>query len=144
MSAKENKAFVRRFYNEVLNKGNLSVIDELVAANHVDHAAPPGIAQGIEGTRQWFGMMQKAFPDSRVKVDDLLAEGNKVVARVTMEATHKGEFMGIPATGKAVKIEGIDIIRISRGKAAEHWGLFDNLGMLQQLGVVPPPGKPAK
>ena len=144
MSTEENKAFVRRFYDEVLNKGNLGVLDKLVAANHIDHAAPPGIPQGIDGAKQWFAMMRKAFPDSRVTVNDLLAEGDKVVARISMKATHKGDFFGVPATGKAVTIEGIDIIRLSGGKAAEHWGQFDNLGMMQQLGVVPPPGMPPK
>ena len=134
--SEENKAFVRRFYDEVMNNGNLSALDQAVAANHIDHTAPPGVPQGIEGAKLWFRMLRQAFPDSRVMIDELLADGDKVIARVTMTATHKGEFMGVPATGKPVKIEGIDIIRVSGGKAVEHWGQFDNLGMLQQLGVV--------
>ncbi len=144
MTMEENKALMRQFYDEVVNRGNLAMIDKAAAANIVDHTLAPGLPPGVAGVKQWFTLMRKAFPDAHATVNDILADGDKVVARVAFRGTHKGEFLGVPATGKPVSIEGIDILRFSGGKLAEHWGQFDNLGMLQQLGVVPPPGKPTK
>jgi steroid delta-isomerase-like uncharacterized protein len=86
-------------------------------------------------------MIRAAFPDGRTTIDDIIAEGDKVVVRATMKGTHKGEFMGIPATGKQVTISGIDVTRFVNGKSTEHWGQWDTLGMMQQVGVVPPPGQ---
>lgn len=144
MTMEENKALLRQFYDEVINRGNLGMIEKATAANIVDHSLAPGLPPGVEGVKQWFGMMRKAFPDARVTVNDILGEGDKVVTRVTLRGTHKGEFLGVPATGKPVSIEGIDISRFSGGKLVEHWGQFDALGLMQQLGAVPPPGKPSK
>ena len=140
MSTEENKAIARRFYAEVWNKGNLDVADELLAADFVDHAAPPGFAPGVAGAKQVFSFYRAAFPDLQVNAEDLIAEGDRVVARWSSSGTHKGDFMGIPPTGKQVQITGIDLFRFSGGKIAEHWGVFDQLGMLQQLGVAPSPG----
>src|SRR6267143_773762 len=113
MSAEENKAIVRQFYDEVVNKGNINMIDKIAALNYVDHTAPPGIPPGKEGEKVWFKMIRAAFPDGRTTIDDIIAEGDKVVVRATMKGTHKGEFMGIPATWKQVTISGIDVPRVA-------------------------------
>jgi steroid delta-isomerase-like uncharacterized protein len=140
MSSEDNKAIARRFYAEVWNGGNMDTADELIAGDFVDHAAPPGVASGLAGAKQVFTLYRTAFPDLQLSVDDLIAEGDRVVARWSSSGTHQGELMGIPPTGKQVKITGIDLFRFSGGKLAEHWGVFDQLAMLQQIGAVPSPG----
>ena len=139
MSTDQNKAIVYRLYEEI-NKGNIAIFDELTTPDGVEHAQrPPGFAAGREGTKQLFMMLRSAFPDFSIKVEDTVSEGDKVVNRVTLRGTHKGAFMGVPPTGKHVTWGAIDIVRFANGKAIEHWGLIDNLGVMQQLGVVPPP-----
>jgi steroid delta-isomerase-like uncharacterized protein len=139
MSAEENKAIARRGY-EAINQNNLDALDEVVAPDITDHDPAPGQAPGLEGVKQWFSSMHTAFPDFRMNVEDMIAEGDKVVARVRLSGTHQGEFMGIDATGNRVTITGIDILRINAdGKIMERWGNFDDLGMMQQLGVMEPP-----
>ncbi len=141
-TAEENKALFRRFMEEVANQGNIDAVDELVAPDAVEHEElPPGTPPGREGVKHFFALLRNAFPDLRVTIDDQIAEGDKVVSRVTLSGTHKGEFVGIPPTGKTVTFGAIDIIRVAGGKLVEHWGVTDNLGLLQQLGVVPPPGQ---
>ncbi|OFX16893.1 hypothetical protein A3K71_01720 [archaeon RBG_16_50_20] len=122
---------------EVLNKGNMQAVDELIAPNFVEHNPFPGQAPGVEGLKQAMVALRQAFPDLHVTVDEMLSDGDKVVIRSTMKGTHKGNFMNIPATGKQMSVEGIDILRISNGRAVEHWGVTDNLTMMQQLGLVP-------
>src|SRR5438445_5984935 len=131
MSAEENKTIVRQFYDEVVNKGNINMIDKIAATNYVDHTAPPGIPPGKEGEKLWFKMIRAAFPDGRTTIDDIIAEGDKVVVRATMKGTHKGEFMGIPATGKQVTISGIDVTRFVNGKSTEHWRSEEHTSELQ-------------
>jgi steroid delta-isomerase-like uncharacterized protein len=140
MSTEENKALVQRFYEEVLNKGNLGVIDELLSADVVDNSVAPGTVSGIEGAKQMIGMYRAAFPDIDVTIEDLIAEGDKVVSRYTLRGTQKGSFMGIAPTGKKITLTGIAVDRIFGGKCVEHWENFDQLGMMQQLGVIPPLG----
>src|SRR5439155_22952243 len=94
----------------------------------------------VAGAKQVFSFYRAAFPDLQVNAEDLIAEGDRVVARWSSSGTHKGDFMGIPPTGKQVQITGIDLFRFSGGKIAEHWGVFDQLWMLQQLGVAPSAG----
>ncbi len=145
MSTEENKAIELRFFEEVVNKGNLAVIDELVAANFIDHSAPPGAASDREGYKQFFAMTHEAFPDFRSTLEDMIAEGDLVVQRFTARGTHKGGgFMGIAPTGKQMTVPGIAIHRITGGKIVEDWVSMDMLGALQQLGVVPPLGPPSK
>jgi len=144
MSVEENKAIELRFLEEVVNKGNLAVIDELVAANFIDHSALPGAAPDREGYKQFFAMTRTAFPDFHSTLEDMIAEGDKVVERFTVRGTHKGEFMGIAPTGKQVEVEGIAIHRLAGGKIVEDWFSMDMLGMMQQLGVVPAPGQGGK
>jgi steroid delta-isomerase-like uncharacterized protein len=141
MSVDANRAVTQRFYEEVWNNGNLDAVDDIMTGNFVDHAAPPGFPSGPEGAKQVFTMYRSAFPDFRLNVWDLIAEGDKVVARWSTQGTHQGELMGIPPTGKRVEVTGIDIFRFAEGKIAEHWAEFDMLGLMQQLGVIPAPGQ---
>ena len=141
MSAEENKAIVRRFVDEVQSAGNIDAIDELCSPEFVNHSAPPGMPANCEGVKLVTAMFRQAFPDSYFTVEDMVAEGDKVVSRKTFHGTHQGEFMGIPPTGKRVSIGLIDIVRIADGQVVEHRSIGDNLGMLQQLGVIPQPGQ---
>jgi predicted ester cyclase len=119
----------------------LSRADEFIAPNRVDHAAPPGMPVGLAGAKQLLGMYLTAFPDFHLMVEDMIAEGDRVVARFTMRGTQQGVFMDIRPTGKQVMVTAIDINRIAGGKSIEHWLEMDTLGLLQQLGVVPTPGQ---
>jgi len=140
MSTEDNKGLVRRFYEEVFNQKNMAAMDEFFAPNIVDHSAPPGLPGGIEGQKYLIGMYLTAFPDMHLTVEDMIAEGDKVVARLTSDGTQQGEFMGISPTGKHVTVTVMDILRIAGGKFVEHWIEMDTLGLLQQLGVVPSMG----
>jgi len=144
MSVEENKIMHRRFTLESLNHGNLAVADELAAADLVDHNAPPGLAPGLAGFKQFVTRLRAGFPDVAFTIEDEIAEGDKVVVRTTMRGTHTGEFLGIPPTGRKVTMGTVDIVRIANGKIVEHWGQQDTLGMLQQLGVIPMPEAPAR
>lgn len=135
--SEENKALCRRFYAEVMSQGNVNLIDELCSADFVDHEQFPDVSSGVEGVKQFATMFRAAFPDLSFSVDDMVAEGDKVAVRGTMRGTHKGEFMGIAATGKQIEVPTIDFIRFASGKAAEHWGVTDQATMMQQLGVMP-------
>lgn len=136
--SEENKATVRRIYDEIFSQGKLDAADEILAPGAVDHE---GGNNGPEGLKQTATMFRTAFPDLSVTVHDIMDAGDKVVARAAMSGTHKGDFMGVAATGKRVEVEMIDIIRFgSDGKAVEHWGIADNMAMMQQLGVVPEMG----
>ena len=138
MSIENNKALARRFYDEVMSNGNLDLIDELVAQDFVEHEAFPGLpTAGPEAARAALGLFAAAFPDLRVTVDDMIAEGDKVAARITMSGTHAGEFMGIPATNRSFAVQAIDIIEIRDGKATAHWGQTDQGAMMEQLGMAP-------
>ena len=140
-STEANKASVRRFYDEVFNTKNRAAIDAFIAPNHVDHAAPPGTPGGLAGAKQTITMYLTAFPDLHFTVEDTIAEGDQVVARLTARGTQQGAFMGIPPTGKQATVTAIDINRIVGGKSVEHWLEMDTLGLLQQLGVLPAPGQ---
>jgi predicted ester cyclase len=141
VSLEQNKAIDRRFFEEVVNKGNLDIIDELFATNFVDHSAVPGIAADREGTKQYFAMAHGAFPNFHSTLDDMFAEGNKVVQRFTARGTHKGEWMGIAPTDKEFTIMGMAIHCITGGKIVENRVSMDMLSVMQQLGIVPPPGE---
>jgi len=141
MSTEAHKTSARRFYDEVFNKKNRAAIDEFIEPNQVDHAAPPGTPGGLAGAKQTIGMYLTAFPDLHFTVEDMIAEGDKLVARLTVRGTQQGAFMGIPPTGKHVTVTAIDISRMAGGKSVEHWIEMDTLGMMQQLGVIPAPGQ---
>ena len=139
--SEENKAVLRRFYEEVWNEGNLDAIDEIISPNFTTHTPQPGISPDREGVKQFVTAYQSAFPDVHVRVEDQVAEGDKVVTRFSAHATHQGELMGIPATGKEINITGIGLFRVEGGQIVEGWTEFDRMGMMQQLGVVPAPGQ---
>jgi steroid delta-isomerase-like uncharacterized protein len=142
MSTEQNKELIRRFVEEMFNRGNLSLADEFMAPDFVEHEElPPGIPEGREGVIMLTTMLRSAFPDLKATIDDIIAEGDKVVIRQTWSGTHKGEFMGIPPTGRSVSIGVIDIIRVAGGKFVEHWGQMDSMGLMQQLGAIPAPGQ---
>ena len=135
--SEENKALVRRFVDEVQSQGNIDAIDKFCAPEFVNHSAPLGMPSDCEGVKHVTTMFRQAFPDSYFTIEDMVAEGDKVATRKTFHGTHQGEFMSIPPTGKQVSIGLIDIVRVAGGQVVEHWSIGDNLGMLQQLGVIP-------
>jgi steroid delta-isomerase-like uncharacterized protein len=134
--SEQNKMLVQRFIEEVWNQGRFTLIDELIASDHLDHQ-PGTDANGPEGERQYVAMLRAAFPDIHFTVEDQIAEGDKVVTRWTARATHTGEFQGLAPTGRQGVVTGIWIDRVANGKFVESWSIFDELGMLQQLGVIP-------
>lgn len=144
MSAEENRGVIRRAYEELWNGRNVGVVDELVAEDFLNHAAPPDRQRGRQGLKDVVLMFAGAFPDFRYEVEDMIAEGEKMAVRDVFRGTHRGEFMGIPATGNRVTMEAIHIYRFSGGKLAEHWVARDDLGMMRQLGVFPAPGRPGE
>jgi steroid delta-isomerase-like uncharacterized protein len=140
MSIEENKVLFRRIPEEVINTGRLERAADLFAADYVEHVPlPPDLPPGVAGFQQFFGMMRAAFPDLRYTVDDLVGEGDKVTGRITAHGTNRGDFMGIPATGKAASWNEIHVGRFAGGKLVEHWAVIDQLALLRQLGVVPAP-----
>jgi steroid delta-isomerase-like uncharacterized protein len=138
--SEQNKALDRRIFETLSNK-NVDALDDLIATDWIDHNLPPGLPPGLDGTKAVLGMYTSAFPDLKMTVEDQIAEGNKVATRWTATGTQTGELMGMPATGKQITITGIDITRWSGGKSVEHWAQFDQMGMIQQLGVIPTPGE---
>ncbi len=128
---------MRRLY-ELLSTGDIDGFGDHVADDFVEHEETPGLEPSKDGVKQMFRMYRAAFPDLRMEAEDVLVSGDKAVARVRATGTHQGEFMGMPATGKSVDVQLIDIIRFGDdGLAHEHWGVFDALGMMQQLGAIP-------
>jgi predicted ester cyclase len=138
--SKENKVIALRLIEEGFNAGNLHVFDELVADSFVNHNPGFGLPPTLDGWKQSAAGMRAAFPDMHVHVEDQIAEGDLVVGRFTAHGTHQGELMGIPATGKGVTVGGIYILRFAGGKIVERWEEADFMGMMVQLGVIPPPG----
>jgi len=143
MSTEEIKTLTRRFFTE-WNKGKaaaMAAIDETCANNIVWHEPTGEDIRGLKDVKQMFSEFYDAFPDIHFAIDDMIAEGDKVVTRYAITATHKGEYKGIPPTNKKVKLWVIEIDRIVGGKFVEGWLSFDTLGFMQQLGVVPTPAK---
>jgi len=134
--SEQNKTVFRRIVEEVFNQGKLATADEL-GTEYMEHSPAPGQAPGIDGFKQMVQMFRGAFPDLRITIEDLIAEGDRVVGRMTTSGTHRGEFMGLAPTGKRFTISEIHILRFANGKILEHWGVADDLGMMQQLGAVP-------
>ena len=133
--SEQNKELARRFYAE-MNAGNADIIFEATTENFVEHDEFPGIPPTRDGVREFFLMMRKAFPDMKMSIEDMISEGDRVFIRASMTGTHKGEFMGIPATGKQIKVPMGDFVRIENGKVAEHWGVTDSGMLMQQLGAT--------
>ena len=130
---------MRRVY-ELISTGDIDGFGEHLADDFVEHEELPGLEPSKEGVKQLFRMYRAAFPDLRMEAEDVLASGDKVVARARATGTHQGDFMGMPPTGRRVDVQLIDIIRFGDdGRAVEHWGVLDALSMMQQLGAIPAP-----
>ena len=143
MSTETNKQLVHRFYDEVLNGRRPEAADELALADYTEHDPLPGQRDGLAGLKDRVTMLLEGLT-STYTVEDVIAEGDRVVVRWTHAGTHSGSFLGIPPTGRSFDMAGIDIYRIENDRMAEHWHVVDQLTMLQQLGLVPSPeGVPA-
>ncbi len=132
-----NKAVIRRFVEEVQNQKDFEVFDELNAPEFVNLSSPPGVPSDREGGKVYLSAFLNAFPDSRFTIDDMIAEGDRVVTKKTFVGTHTGDLGEIPATGKRVTLQFVDIMRVRNGRIVEHWLSMDQLSFLQQLGVIP-------
>ena len=133
----QNKSIVTRWVERGFNGRDMAEFDIYYSPDLVDHALPPGLPPGREGRKLFAGAFFSAFPDVHLHVEDLIAEGDTVVARWSAHGTHLGDLMGIPATGKPVNITGVAIDRFENGQAVELWEVIDQLGLMQQLGVIP-------
>ena len=133
----DTREVARQLIEEDLNTGDVAAAERIVAAGFVDHTNPPGLQHGLAGHRGIVDLFHAAFPDVRWTIDDMVAEGDRVAMRLTMSGTHRGDFFGIPPTGKRVEVGGTDIVRIENGQVAEHWGYNDDLGLMRQLGAIP-------
>ena len=137
MGLAENKAVIGRFVEEVLNQGRLERADELVALDFVELDPLPGQQPGREGLKQVIAAFRTAFPDIDWVIEEMVAEGDKVFSRFTWNGTHRGEFFGVPATGKQITVKGAVIDRVLNGQMVDSRILMDGLGMMTQLGVIP-------
>jgi steroid delta-isomerase-like uncharacterized protein len=139
MSVEENKAVVRREFEEIFNHtGNLDAAEEIYAPNYVGHEPAFGDIQGVESAKQFAARYREAFPDLQSTIEDQVAEGDKVVTRFTSRGTHQGESEDFgPPTGNRIEVTGITFEQFAEGKIVEDWTNFDALGLLQQLGLVP-------
>lgn len=131
MSVEKTRDFVRRYIEEVWNKQNLEVVDEYLAEGYTDHSLPPEF-KGPEGVKQWVKAVSASFSEQTI-IEDQVTEGNMSIIRLTMRLTHRGEWRGIPATGKQVEISGYRTYRLEGDKIAEHWALIDGSSLEQQL-----------
>ena len=139
MSLEENKQLVRR-YQDIYNRNDLDALTQVLADNLLTPRIMAGVPSGLEGAKAAHRIMLKGFPDFQTTIEDLVAEGDKVAARISMRGTHTGDFVGIPPTGKRVEFTGMYVVRIENGKIAEHWGEEDSISLLAQLGVRPQAG----
>lgn len=135
MPAETNKTLVKRLVNEAQVAGNLVVVDELLADDFIDHTPLPGVPATREGVKMLFAYLRNAFPDLAIVIDEQIADSDKVATRKTFKGTHRGEFMGVPATGRPVQFEVIDILTFRGDKISEHRVVLDRLSIQQQLGA---------
>lgn len=134
-----NKELVRRLLEDDISRGDEATAEAIIHPDFVDHTNPPGMQHGLAGHQAIVRLFRAAFPDQWWQIEDLIAEGDRVVARTTMTGTHTGDFFGIPPTGRGVTVSGVHILRIADGRIAEHWGTNDDLGLMRQLGAIPDP-----
>lgn len=131
------KELAKQFYEDVINRGDEVVMKMIVAENFIDHYASPNLPKGVEGFKEFLKMIATAFPDIQVKVEDMIAEGDKIVVRLTIEGTHNGMLLGkIPPSGKKAVWTGIDILKIENGIITERWSQRDLLDLMRQIGVI--------
>jgi len=138
--AQDNAAIVRRFAEEVITKGQIELTGQYAWEDVVEQVPLPGQGPGLEGLKDILRMMRTAFPDLEFLVKEQIAEGDKVASRFEWTGTHKGEFFGVPATGRRVRVWGMVIDRLEQGRIKETRIIMDTLGMMMQLGAFPPPG----
>jgi predicted ester cyclase len=141
--ATDTKKMIERIPLEVLNNGSFGLLDEIVATDFIEHSPQPGVAPTLEGFKQTAIALKTAFPDLHYVIEDSIECGDRIVHRLAASGTMKGDFMGMPATGKRATWTEIHIGRVANGRLVEHWGLVDQLSMLVQLGIVPAPGRVA-
>jgi predicted ester cyclase len=139
MGTEENKAVIRRMFDEIFHRGNLASADDFIAPNIIYHPFPPTFPVGPDGFRFVFKMLSSSFPDQRIAINDIIAEGDKVVVRSTFSGTQTGPLMGFSPTGKHCTQSQISIFRLANGKVSEYWFNADDLGMIRQLGLLPGP-----
>jgi steroid delta-isomerase-like uncharacterized protein len=135
----QNKVAMRRIFEEAWNQGDFTVVEEIFSPDYVAHFAPPGAPTGREGFRWFITMYRTAFPDLHLQVNDMMADGDKVISRFTIRGTHTGQLMNIAPTNKEVTVTGIVIVRFENGQNIEAWGETDRFGLMQQPGVIPTP-----
>ena len=140
MPLEDNKALIRCYLEEAWNRGNVGILDELMAPSYARYMSGQAAPLDREGQKQRIAGFHQALPDLHLSIEDLIAEGDRVVFRITVHGTQQGTLMGIAPTGKQVSVSAIDIARIVEGKIVEHWGQMDTFGLLQQLGALPPRG----
>jgi len=134
----DNQAVVRRYYDEVVGNGDYAVVDDIFTADyHSHHNDPIGLPPGPEGVKQFIGGTRAGFPDLQITVDDVFGDGDMVASRWTLKGTHTEEWFGTPATGRPAEWAGVVLSRFEDGKIAEEWFNFDQLRLLQQLGIIP-------
>jgi predicted ester cyclase len=137
MSAEQQKTAAQNFVEKGLNQKELSAFDTYFSRDLIDHALPPGLPSGLEGRKMFGSALLAAFPDLHIHVEDLVTDGEKLVIRYSIHGTHDGDLLGIPPTAKQVSIGGIAIDRFENGQSIEHWEFYDQMSMMQQLGVIP-------
>ena len=137
MTTDQNRAIVRRYYDEVLNGRNVAVLDEIAVEDYIENDPFPGMGNGREQLKLRAGALLSAFSPCTFKIEDIVAEGDRVAVRWRSRGTQSGEFMGIPPTNRSYEIAGIDFHRLADGRMAEHWHVVDQLSQLQQLGLLP-------
>ena len=130
---------IRRMFDHAFNQGMLAIVDELVAPNGVTHSVAWGMPHNREGLKQLIAMFRSAFPDLHCTVEDEISAGDKVAAHWTMRGTHTGLFLGNRPTNRPIVVQGISFARTENGRIAEDWTLIDQMSILQQLGIIPPP-----
>jgi steroid delta-isomerase-like uncharacterized protein len=135
----QTKSLLRELLEDDISRGDETVAERIIHPEFVDHTNPPGMQHGLAGHQAIVRLFRTAFPDQWWQIEDLIAEGDRVVARTTMTGTHHGDFFGIPPTGRSVTVSGVHIIRVADGRVIEHWGCNDDLGLMRQLGVIPEP-----
>ena len=139
MSTDRTESLIRRIFDEAFNQGNLAVVDELLSSDHFTHTAFGGVPHGPGGLKWLIAMFRTAFPDLHCTIEDEIREVDRFAAHWTMRGTHRGLFLGNPPTGRLVEVQGLIFARTANGRIVEDWTLVDQMGILQQLGIVPPP-----
>jgi steroid delta-isomerase-like uncharacterized protein len=133
----KNKEILRRIY-QVFENGNYSELDNLISNDIVEHSPDPLVqGTGLPYVKSLFKTYREAIPDLKFRINDIIEEGDKLVAYITLTGTNKGPIMGKPATNKKIEVDGIDICRVSNEKVTDHWGIWDNFTMMKQLGFIP-------